>query len=473
MTFAALFSSAGDLADALGRAGIEHDRAVAVILPNSLAFVPAILALWKLGVPIALISPKYRESEIKAVTDALQPQGLLTVSAFTPQLKAATPVDRQVTVAFAETESPLELLFPPPVAAPSGQPAATVTDQALHPAVYKFTSGSTGTPKGIAVTAENLFAEAQNVTATLAITTRDCLLAPVPLFHSYGFDLGVLSMLFAGARLISQEGFIPRKMLMDLASREVTLFLGVPSMYRLFVDTPLSALPDLSHIRYLLSCTAPLPPELISAFAEKFRMPICQHYGSSETGAVANHRPAEVLARPGSVGLPLHNVRIKIVNEKGEELSPMQEGEVIVRSGVVSPGYVMGNPPGPSRFAGDTYRTGDIGLVDEEGFLYLRGRIDDVINVGGFKVSPYEVIQVLEKFPAVREAAATGVRNANGEEVVCAMVTLKSPASEAEILAFCRAQLSDYKVPRRIEIRDEMPRGPSGKIKITAKDFAL
>jgi acyl-CoA synthetase (AMP-forming)/AMP-acid ligase II len=133
----------------------------------------------------------------------------------------------------------------------------------------------------------------------------------------------------------------------------------------------------------------------------------------------------------------------------------------------------MGNPPGPSRFAGDTYRTGDIGLVDEEGFLYLRGRIDDVINVGGFKVSPYEVIQVLEKFPAVREAAATGVRNANGEEVVCAMVTLKSPASEAEILAFCRAQLSDYKVPRRIEIRDEMPRGPSGKIKITAKDFAL
>ena len=133
----------------------------------------------------------------------------------------------------------------------------------------------------------------------------------------------------------------------------------------------------------------------------------------------------------------------------------------------------MGRPSGYSKFKEDTYWTGDVGIVDEEGFLYLRGRKDDVINVGGLKVSPYEVTQVLEKFPAVSEAAVVGVKDASGEEVVYAVVTLNSPTTEQAILAFCQSRLSDYKAPRRIEIRDEMPRGPSGKIKLSSKDIHL
>jgi long-chain acyl-CoA synthetase len=280
-------------------------------------------------------------------------------------------------------------------------------------------------------------------------------------------------MLFSGAHLKIRDGFVPRRILQDLSQLDVSIFLGVPSMYQIFVETLLPDIPDLSHVRYLLSCTAPLRPDLITAFHEKFRMPICQHYGSSETGAVTNHMPWAVLDRMNSVGRPLSNVQVQIQDSNGQLVPVGSEGEVVVKSRVVAPGYIMGEPPGESKFKGDTYRTGDLGIVDEDGFLHLTGRKDGVINVGGFKVSPYEVTQVLEHFPAVREAGVIGVKDSLGEEVVYAAVTLISPATENDILAFCRSRLSDYKVPRGIKIMDEMPRGPSGKIKLTQEDVGL
>jgi acyl-coenzyme A synthetase/AMP-(fatty) acid ligase len=145
----------------------------------------------------------------------------------------------------------------------------------------------------------------------------------------------------------------------------------------------------------------------------------------------------------------------------------------VVHSLVVAPGYIMGEPSGKSKFGAHVYRTGDVGMMDNEGFLYLRGRVDDVINVGGLKVSPNEVTQVLESFAAVREAAVMGVKDALGEEVVYAVVTLKTAATEQEILTFCRSRLSDYKIPRRVDIRDEMPRGPSGKVKLSSEGIQL
>jgi len=476
MTFETLFKVAERLAAGLANAGVKEGNIVGLAVPNSLAFVPSFLALLKLSTTVALVSPKYRESELQTITQGLQPQCFLTVSSMAKVLEQKIAVNKRETIPLTESEDKLGLIFPLFPAASSTPAHFNSSFELLlkkNAALIKFTSGSTGVPKGIVVTADNVLAEAQNVTATLALTPGDRILAPVPIFHSYGFDLGVLAMLFSGATLILRDTFVPRRALADLSHRQVTIFLGVPSMYRIFVETPLSSVPDLSPIRYLLSCTAPLRPDLITAFYEKFRMPICQHYGSSETGAVTTHVPSQVLGRLESVGQPMKNVQLKIIDEKGEEMPTGEEGEVVVKSQVVAPGYIMGQPPGESKFRDDTYRTGDIGLVDEHDFLFLRGRTDDVINVGGFKVSPYEVAQVLESFTAVREAAAIGVKDANGEEVVYAVVTLKSPTTENEILAFCHSRLSDYKVPRRIDIRDEMPRGPSGKIELSAKDIRL
>jgi long-chain acyl-CoA synthetase len=278
-------------------------------------------------------------------------------------------------------------------------------------------------------------------------------------------------MLYAGARLVLNDIFVPRRMLADLSDKGVSILLGVPSTYRFLTKTRMQATPDLSHIRYLLSCTAPLSPSQIASFFEKYHMPICQHYGSSETGAVTNHIPAEVMARSESVGKPLHNVAVRVVDETGHELAPGREGEIVVTSKVVAPGYVMGEPDKQSGFIDGEYWTGDLGVVDDDGYVYVRGRKDQIINVGGLKVSPNEVIEVLTDCPPVSEAAVIGVKDAFGEEAVYAMVTLNDKATEKEILAFCKTRLADYKIPRKIVIREELPRGNTGKVVLRPGDL--
>ena len=306
---------------------------------------------------------------------------------------------------------------------------------------------------------------------TLDLTPEDRIYAPVPIFHSYGFDLGVLAMLFSGAPLILEEIFVPRKILSRLTAPEVTVFLGVPSMYRFLLEAAPPDPPDLSRLRYALSCTAPLYPDLIAAFYEKFNVPICQHYGSSETGAATTHLPQAVLDHPASVGVAMKNVTVLIVDEQGRELPAGQKGEVVVRSEAVAGGYAMGPVAESSPFTDGAFRMGDIGHLDADGFLYLHGRKDALINVGGLKVSPDEVTMVLESCPAVREAAVIGVRDAMGEEIVYAAVALRSALSEKELLAFCSSRLANYKVPRRLDIFEKLPRGPSGKIKIDPPAF--
>lgn len=471
MTFERLFALAERLAVELSKAGVPEESLVGLALPNSIAFVPAFLALMKLSATAALVSPKYRASELRSIVDGVHPQCFLTTASLADAMEQKISVSHRETIPLPQLGDELKLVFP---AAPSVSLRSQAARDGFSPcraALIKFTSGSTGEPKGIAWTVKNVLAEAHNVALTLEITPADRLLVAVPVFHSYGFDLGVLPMLFSGAALILREMFIPRRILEDISGQGVTIFLGVPSMYRFFMETSLSTPPEWSEVRYLLSCTAPLPPDLIAAFDDKYHLPICQHYGSSETGAATNHLPSQVLARPESVGLPLKNVEIKIWDEKGGELPSGEEGEVIVKSQAVAGGYMMGHPDGESLFKDGTYSTGDLGVVDRDGFLYLRGRKKEIINVGGLKVSPFEVAQVLKSFPAVREAVVIGVQDAGGEEVVQAVVTLSGPASEKEILAFCQARLADYKVPRRIDIRDEIPLGPSGKVNLRSEDF--
>jgi long-chain acyl-CoA synthetase len=429
----------------LSRAGVKSGTVVALMLPNSLSFVPTYLALRALSTTVALIPPKYGPAELDAIRQGVRPACFVTTAAAAKGLSG----DRTVVVDLDFEPEPL---------------AVTLLHDAapgLDAAVLKFTSGSTGQPKGIALDAAALDAEAANIVAGLSLGPGDRILAPVPLCHSYGFDLGVLALLRSGCTLALEDTFVPRRVLAELASGRVSVFLGVPAMYRAWLALPAAASEASLPVRYLLSCTAPLPAAVVTAFHARYHSPICQHYGSSETGAVTTHVPAEVLERPDSVGRPMGDVTVSVV-----------EDEVVVSSRALARGYVMGAPVDRQPFQPDGYHTGDRGrLVD--GFLYIDGRMDDLINVGGFKVSPREVIDALESFPAVAEAAVVGVRDARGEEVVYAVVVLARGASEAEILAHCRTRLAEYKVPRRVEIRPSLPRGPTGKVQLRAEDVRV
>jgi long-chain acyl-CoA synthetase len=169
---------------------------------------------------------------------------------------------------------------------------ANVTERpARQGALLKFSSGSTAEPKGIALSPENVIAELENVTRTLGLGEGDRILAGVPLFHSYGFDLGVLPTLYAGSTLALEDVFVPRRTLAALTNPNIAAFLGVPAQYRAFLATRIDMPPDLSGVRWVLSCTAPLAPEVVTAFIDRFGVPICQHYGSSETGGRDDARP--------------------------------------------------------------------------------------------------------------------------------------------------------------------------------------
>ena len=452
VSFADLWQQAERLAAALLAAGIREGMAVGLSHPSSDRFVAALLALCRLDTAVALLSPQYGVAELAPIVSGAGVECIVTDVAGARRIAAALPIVRA-----AEADG-LQALFT----------HAKPID--LRPAILKFSSGSTSEPKGIALEAQNVLAEAENVRATLGLDAGDRVYADVPVSHSYGFDCAVLPTLYAGTTLVLDEAFAPRQRLAILQGADV--FLGAPAHYRTFLTTPFATPPDLSQVRWLLSCTAPLSVDVVHAFAERFNAWICQHYGSSETGAVTNHLPDQVARRPASVGRPLVGVGVSIVGPDGFPLPAGVEGEVVVESGALAKGYVLGEPAGPAPFRDGRFWTGDVGALDDAGYLTLCGRRDAMINVGGLKVSPVEVSAVLERYPQVREAAVLGVPDRLGEEVVYGVVALDGPAEEAELIAFCRTRLAEHKVPRRIEIRDELPRSASGKVRIKQEDLA-
>jgi len=451
--FGELWAQAGRLATRFLESGVREGGVAGLALGNSPLFPAAFLALCRLDATVALLPPQYGRTELKAIAERVGLSSVVAEAEGGPRIAAAIPI------ANASVVEGLRVLVPRVDVRPGSR------DEVL----LKFSSGSTAEPKGIALSADNLLAEAENVTTTLELGPGDRILSGVPLFHSYGFDLGVLPTLYSGTTLLLEDAFVPRRTLRRLAYR-VAAFLGVPAQYRAFLTIQLDKVPDLSGVRWLLSCTAPLAPETVTEFMDRFGAPICQHYGSSETGAVTTHLPSEVPARPASVGRPMSGVEVSLV-EEGRPVPPGSEGEVVVTSGAVARGYVLGAPDGRSPLGDGVFRTGDIGRMDSDGFLTLVGRRDAMINVGGLKVSPVEVSATLERHPAVREAAVLGFPDGRDEEVVYAVVSLSEPVGEVELVAFCRDNLAEHKVPRRIEIRDELPRTASGKVRLGVDDL--
>lgn len=482
MTFGEVREIAEHLAGALSDAGLAAGDTVHLVVPNSPVFLPALLALRRLSIAVGLVSSRYRDAEFRALTERAAPRAYLTTAPLASVLGRAVPVARTHALAIDGHPLDLQLVFLEPVTDRGSSEIRGRSRAALRGeecALIKFTSGSSGLPKGVGLSELNVVAEATNVVQTLGIGPADRILVPVPISHSYGFDLGILPVIFAGSTAILRSSFVPGDILSELAREDLAIFLGVPSMYRILTEFDVEAPPDLSHVRYLLSCTAPLLPDLIVEFHRRFKAPICQHYGSSETGAVANHLPPRVLEHPTSVGAAMRNVEVKIVGEHGEQLKTGEEGEIVIRSEAVAAGYVTDEVEGASGFFGKSdgpameYRTGDLGVLDAEGFLYWRGRKDHVINVGGLKVYPSEVIRVLESCPAVASAHVIGVKDQSGEQVVHALVTLSQSTREQDILAYCRKRLADYKVPRRIEIVEAIPTWESAKMRDLSGDIHL
>jgi long-chain acyl-CoA synthetase len=310
-----------------------------------------------------------------------------------------------------------------------------------------------------------LIANLESFRQVLHLTEEDVFLAVLPLFHAYGGTVLFWEPLSLGASIVVEPRFVPEALLTAILQHRVTMFAGVPSMYAVLAGTPRPP-GDFSALRLCISGGAPLPTEVLRAFEARYGIPIYEGYGPTECAPVLTVNPPFGKRKIGSVGPPIPQVELRVVDGQGKPLSPGEIGEIVARGPNVMRGYL--NRPGETAevLRDGWYHTGDLGRVDEDGYYYITDRKTDLILVGGLNVYPREVELVLCSHPAVAEAAVIGTPDPVRGEAPKALIILREgkDVSVQELLQWCRQRLANYKVPRSVVVVPDLPKTVTGKI---------
>jgi long-chain acyl-CoA synthetase len=348
----------------------------------------------------------------------------------------------------------------------SAEPVGGVVDRAGDDtAVILYTSGTTGQPKGAELTHDNLTRNVEVGRELLDASPDDVVFGGLPLFHVFGQTCGLNASVAAGACLTLLPRFDATKTLEILQRDKVTIFQGVPTMYVALVNHPNRADYDLSSLRVCASGGAAMPVEVMTAFEKEFGCVVLEGYGLSETSPVASFNVPD-RRRPGSIGFPVSGVEFRIVDDADKDVPEGEPGEIVIRGHNVMKGY-WGKPEATAAAIKDGwFHTGDVARRDEDGFYFIVDRKKDMIIRGGYNIYPREIEEVLYEHPAVAEAAVIGMKHAELGEEVAAVVALK-PGAEAtadELRDYVKSKVAAYKYPRRVELVDSLPKGPTGKI---------
>jgi len=329
-----------------------------------------------------------------------------------------------------------------------------------------YTSGTSGLPKGVLLTHGNLQSSVDASIVHVHFQSTHRFLGVIPLFHVFGLVATMLAPIQLGATTIFLARFSPLAALKAIREQGISLVLAVPSMYATILRLKEATSADFGTIHALISGGEPLPPTLAHGFEARFGIPLLDAYGMTETSlGVALNTPQA--RKAGSVGKPLAGAQVRIVDDAGAEQPAGQAGEIWVKGPMVTQGYHnLADETAAALTADGFFRTGDLGMMDDEGFLHLTGRKKDLIIVSGEKVSPTEIEAVLARHAAVSEAAVVGRKDPSRGEAVVAYVTLREgqTANADELRAFCRQQLPTWKAPREVHIVADLPRSPTGKV---------
>ncbi len=334
-------------------------------------------------------------------------------------------------------------------------------------AVILYTSGTTGEPKGAELTHGNLTSNTEVAcTDIIGATPDDVIFGGLPLFHAFGQAAALNVAVASGACLTLLPRFDAEHALRIIAGHRVTVFEGVPTMYVALLHRPDRAEFDISSLRRCISGGAALPVEVLRGFEEAFGVPVLEGYGLSETSPVASFNFAGRERKPGSIGTPIRDVRMRVVDKEDHEVPQSEVGEIVIRGPNVMKGYWHRPEAAAEAIRDGWFHTGDLARVDEDGYFYIVDRKKDLIIRGGFNVYPREIEEVLYEHPAVAEAAVIGVpHSALGEEVGAAVTLKPGAGTTAEALReYVKSQVAAYKYPRHVWIEEELPKGPTGKI---------
>jgi long-chain acyl-CoA synthetase len=455
ITYGELREQVDRLAGALAARGLTDGAPVALVLPNVPAFAIAFLAILRAGAVAVPLNPHFKEAELEFHFQECGVRAVITDETGEPACRSVA----QRLDPTPELIVDLDSLEEGSVPAPPG---------AEDNAVFQYSSGSTGRPKRVPRTHAHLRAEADGYVAATGLTTEDSIFCTIALFHTYGMGCCLLAAVRSGATLILFDNPNPfvlqrARALAQIERERATVFPGVPFNFRMLAEAPEDA--DLSSLRLCFSAAAALPRATFKAFLDRFGVPVRELYGCTEAGCVTVNGDPDPRGTMGSVGTPIDGVELRIVADDGEPVGDGRIGDVHIRSAAMTPGYADADELNANAFRDGWFRSGDRGRIDDAGRLFLAGRTKRLIDVRGDKVDPVEVEDVLAVHPKVSEVVVVGVESdVAGEELVKAVVVPSEDCQERELIRYCRERLADYKVPSRVEFREEMPVGPGGKV---------
>lgn len=478
-SYGELEHAVGKFAQALTTLGVKKGDHVALLLGNTPHFIVSLYASMRIGATVIPVNPIYTPSEISYIVNNGDVKVVIALDLLVPLVAEGEQLFPKVehyiicetqddvmervellpTMIHAKTSLFQALLH----AAHEVAPITSVTID--DTAVILYTSGTTGVPKGAMLTHGNLYSNARDIGTYLQYTANDKVIATLPVFHVFALTVVVNAPLISGATIILVPKFSPKEVFHLVKEQQATVFAGVPTMFNFLYQLPNSDAADFATIRLAISGGASMPVSLLHNFENKFNVRISEGYGLSEASPVTCFNPLVRERKAGSIGMSINNVENKVVNEYGEEVPVGEVGELIVRGPNVMKGYYK--MPEDSAFAlrdGWLY-TGDLARMDEEGYFYIVDRKKDMIIVGGYNVYPREVEEVFYAHPEVIEAAVVGFPDPDFGEAVHAYVVVKDEAVTEEVLmAYCKEHLAKYRVPKEIEIIEELPKNTTGKI---------
>ena len=419
-----------------------------VFLPNSLSLAVSVFSVARLGAVCVPIDSACGTEEIRRCLEFSKPALIVTEESLAQTLAAVSGGIRTVSVTRDDFLD----------ATPVDLPGNSLSDKAI----YLFSTGSTGKPKCVARSHGNMIALARNHTATINWDSGDRILFSIPISHTYGLG-NFISAVSVGASCYFLPRFTRKEVLEVLEKELITIFPAVPFMLETLARSAERGDYDFPRLKHVISAGAPLAEETFFSFHGAFDVYPRQLYGSSETGVMTINVAENIEEKRLSVGVPVENVVLRVVSETGRELPAGQTGEIIIKSPSMTDGYVNFPEETERVFVDGFYHTGDLGMFDSDGYLFIRGRKKLFVNISGNKVDPYEVESLLMTHGKITEAAVIGAPGAGGREEVKAFIVADG-LTRRDVVDFCRGKISDYKIPAKIEFVDILPRSPAGKV---------
>jgi long-chain acyl-CoA synthetase len=461
-----MINHASGLADGLKRVGVKKGDNVVVMLPNCPEVLISYQGILRCGAVIVPLIPLVSEKELTHILGNCEATAMITTCDI-----------------FQKNESMLRTIKPLKniILMDNDTPAGTfplwslIRDHSETPdlpaigeedlAVILYTAGTTSIPKGVILTHKNLYSNAVNAARAHGTQATDITLIALPLSHSFGITSMNKAYTYGNLHVLMRK-FQVEEAFKLIEKYKVTDFPGVPAMFITMLNSPDAERYDLSSLKSCLSGAAPFPVANLLAFQKRFNCTVFEAYGLSEASPAVSTNYYNRPTKPGSIGQPIPEVAVRIVDDQDQDVPPGEVGELLVKGPNVSLGYYKLPEETAKTFRNEWLHTGDMAKMDEEGYLYIVERKKDIIIRGGFNIYPHDIEEILYQHPAIKDAVAIGVPAPMMGEEIKVYVVLKEGMTVVaeEILQYCQSQLAKYKWPKLIEFTNSLPRNPMGKI---------